>query len=140
VASLLLASLLLALLALFTPLALPHPAAALLALAGVTTCLLAFGLLLAARLRSAESFRLLAALVTVPLYFLSGIFYPVSELRGPLGWLAYANPLTYGVDLLRYGLLDVAELPPALSATLLALLGVASVALAVRVFARSDAA
>ena len=51
--------------------------------------------------------------------------------------LAYANPLTYGVDLFRYGLLGVHELPLGVSAVaLLALTGVATV-LAVAAFDRS---
>lgn len=139
VASLALVALLGALFATFpgvglAPPGLPGLAAVVLAVAGITASFLALGIVLASRLRSLESFRLLAALVTVPLYFLSGIFYPVSTLPAPSRWLAAANPLTYGVDLLRYGLIGASEIPPARSAWLLVALTVAATALAIRAF------
>ncbi len=135
-ASLVLVLLLAALLAPFTPVRLVHPGAVVLAVAGVTASFVALGVALATVLRSPESFRLLAALVTVPLYMLSGIFYPVSTLPLPMRLLAYVNPLTYSADLLRYGLLGVRELPLELSAALLAVLSVAATLLAIAVFDR----
>jgi ABC-2 type transport system permease protein len=122
VASLALVLVLVAILATFTAVALPHPAAMLLSVTAVTTAFVALGVALASQLRSLESFRLLAGLVTVPIYLLSGIFYPVSTLPAPTRWLAYANPLTYGVDLFRFGLVGVHELPLAWSAAVLVLL------------------
>ncbi len=113
-----------------------HAGALLLAVTGVTAVFVALGVGLAARLRRLESFRLIAALVTVPLYLFSGIFYPVTTLPAPTRALAYANPLTYAVDLFRYGLLGVHELPLAVSAA--ALLGLTALAtlLAVVLFER----
>jgi len=137
VASLLLVGVLAALFAPFAGIGLAGPGALgalLLAVAGITACFVALGIVLGSRLRSLESFRLLSALVTVPIYFLSGIFYPVSTLPAPSRWLALANPLTYGVDLLRYGLIGVCEIPPARSAMLLALLSLAATAVAIRAF------
>jgi ABC-2 type transport system permease protein len=136
VSSALLVGVLVAALATFTPLGLPHPGAACLALVGVTTSFVALGIVLASALRSPESFRFLAALVTIPLYLLSGIFYPVSTLPAPTRLLAYSNPLTYGVDLFRYGLLGVHEISVGASALVLVLLTAASAALAVAVFDR----
>lgn len=107
VASLLLVCLLVAILAAFTPLGLPHPGAVVLSVIGITSSFMALGIALASRLRSLESFRLLSALVTVPLYLLSGIFYPVRTLPAVTRWISQANPLTYGVDLLRYGVVGV---------------------------------
>ena len=136
VASLLLVGMLVAILATFTELAIPHPAMVLLAVAGVTAVFVALGIGLATLLRRLESFRLVSALVTIPLYLFSGIFYPLSTLAAPLRWAAYANPLTYGVDLLRFGLLDVNEIPVLVSAVMLAVLAAAATALAVRLFDR----
>jgi ABC-type polysaccharide/polyol phosphate export permease len=67
---------------------------------------------------------------------LSGIFYPLSSLPGPARWIASANPLTYGVDLLRYALLGVHELPPASSMALLGIGTLLAIAVAVVVFDR----
>lgn len=136
-ASLVLVLVLLAPLALLTPLRLHEPAALVLSVVAVTATFVALGIALASRLRRLESFRLLAALVTVPLYLLSGILYPISTLPAPLRALAYANPLTYGADLLRFGLLGVHEIPPAWSAGLLLGLGAAAVAASVRIFDRA---
>jgi ABC-2 type transport system permease protein len=138
IASLLLVAVLVALLATFTPLAVPHAGAVLLAVVAITVSFVALGIALGTVLRSAESYRLIAGLVTVPLYLLSGIFYPVATLPLPTRVLSWANPLTYGVDLLRYGLLGVSEIPPALSAGLLALLTAACAAAAVAVFERGS--
>ncbi len=108
--SLVLAVTMLGVLALFTPFALPHPVVAAYALAAITFGFVALGLLLAIALGRLESFRTIATLVTVPLYLLSGIFFPVESLPGPLRLLALANPLTYGVDLFRYGTTGLAEI------------------------------
>jgi ABC-2 type transport system permease protein len=140
VSSALLVFVLVAALATFTPLGLPHPGAALLALVAVTTSFVALGIVLASALRSPESFRFLAALVTVPLYLLSGIFYPVSTLPAPTRALAYLNPLSYGVDLFRHGLLGVHEFPVGASALLLVALTAASALLAVAVLDRRSRA
>lgn len=139
-ASLALVALLVALLSTFTPLGLVHPGAAVLAVAAVTAAFVALGVALASALRSLESFRVLSALVTIPLYFLSGIFYPVKTLPPLTGALAHANPLTYGVDLLRYGLLGIHEFPLALCTLLLIGLTAGTVALAVVLFERGSEA
>jgi ABC-2 type transport system permease protein len=117
---------------LFIPLAVPHPWAVLAALTSLTLCFAALGVALAAWFSRAESFRLIAALVTVPLYLLSGMFYSVERLPALARVLAYANPLTYGVDLLRYGLLGASEYPAAASAG--ALLALSALALPAAIY------
>ncbi len=130
-ASLLLIAILLTILAIFTPLRLAEPVALLGAITAVTVVFVSLGIAIASRLRRLESFRLFAALVTVPLYLFSGIFYPITTLPSPMRWLAYGNPLSYGVDLFRFGLLGIHEIPLATSAVMLALLSVGATALAV---------
>ena len=139
VASLVLVGVLVAIFAVLTPLGMPHPAAVLVAVIGITAFFMALGVLLATRLRSLESFRLLSALVTVPLYFLSGIFYPVETLPTLTRWLATLNPLTYGVDLLRFGVVGVHEIPPLQSAIVLLAVAALGSAAAVAVFDRDGA-
>ena len=136
-ASLLLVALLVGVLALFTSLRVVHPAAALLAVVGVTAVCVALGIALGSRLRRLESFRLIAALVTVPLYLFSGMFYPLETLPAVLRIPAYANPLTYGVDLFRFGVLGVSELPVAFSVVMLTLLTVVALLASVAIFDRA---
>ena len=135
-ASLLLVTLLVAVLAVFTELRPVHPAAVLLAVTAITAVFAALGVALASRLRRLDSFRLYAALVTVPLYLFSGIFYPVSTLPAPMRVLAYANPLTYGADLFRFGLLDVHEIAIATDVAMLSGLACGATLLAIGAFAR----
>jgi ABC-2 type transport system permease protein len=58
-------------------------------------------LLLATRISTMQGFHLVMNLVLFPLLFLSGAFFPLDDLPLWLRILAYANPLTYPVDLLR---------------------------------------
>ena len=61
----------------------------------------AFGVLMAARIRSIQSFMGMTQLVLMPMYFLSGALYPLNNLPGWLVVLTRVNPLTYAVDPLR---------------------------------------
>jgi len=65
----------------------------------------ALGLALAATMRSLENFSAVMNFVVFPMLFLSGALYPVQHLAGWLRALTYVNPLAYGVDLLKHGLL-----------------------------------
>ncbi len=124
------------LLAAFTPVRIADPLAGAVAVISITAIFVALGVALAVPLRRLDSFRMIAALVTVPLYLFSGIFYPVSTLPAPTRWIAHVNPLTYGVDLLRYALLGVHELPLPLSYGLLCVLTVLAIGAAVVAFDR----
>ncbi|MFJ5546405.1 ABC transporter permease [Streptomyces sp. NPDC093225] len=61
----------------------------------------ALSLALAVTLRRPEAFHMLLGLVMMPLLFLSGGFFPLDGLPGWARSLAAANPIAYGVDLLR---------------------------------------
>ncbi|WP_282694607.1 ABC transporter permease [Streptomyces sp. CC208A] len=61
----------------------------------------ALSLALAVGLSSPETFHTFLGLVMMPLLFLSGGFFPLTSLPGWAQTLAAANPLAYGVDVLR---------------------------------------
>ncbi|MEE1753121.1 ABC transporter permease [Streptomyces sp. SP18CS02] len=61
----------------------------------------ALALAVAVSLRRADTFHMLLGLVMMPLLFLSGAFFPLQTMPGWAHTLANANPLAYGVDLLR---------------------------------------
>lgn len=63
--------------------------------------LTALALALAVSIGRAETFHMLLGLVMMPLLFLSGAFFPLETMPGWAHTLANANPLAYGVDLLR---------------------------------------
>lgn len=72
------------------------PVAFLLAL-GLTS----LGVAIAARMESFEGFPIVMNFILLPLFFLSGAMFPLQGLPNWLEMLTKANPLSYGVDLLR---------------------------------------
>jgi ABC-2 type transport system permease protein len=62
----------------------------------------AFGLVVAARIRQIQAFMGLLNLLIMPLFFLSGALYPLTNLPGWLQGIARFNPLTYAVSAMRH--------------------------------------
>jgi ABC-2 type transport system permease protein len=66
----------------------------------------ALGMLIASRLRSVENFAGVMNFLLFPMFFLSSALYPAEMLPGYLQPFVRADPLTYGIDLMRYALLS----------------------------------
>ncbi len=62
------------------------------------TCL---GLLIAWRMDSTQGFHAIMNLLLIPIWLLSGAFFPATGAPPPLSWLMAIDPLTYGVAALR---------------------------------------
>lgn len=75
------------------------------ALVVTALALSAFGMVLASRLRSIENFAGVMNFLMFPMFFLSSALYPSASLPGFLQPFVRADPLTYGVDLMRHPLL-----------------------------------
>jgi ABC-2 type transport system permease protein len=60
------------------------------------------GISIASRLENIEGFQVVANLLVLPIFFLSGAFFPVTSLPDWMKVLVDLNPLAYGVDALRY--------------------------------------
>ena len=65
------------------------------------TCL---GLLIAWRMDSTQGFHAIMNLILLPIWLLSGAFFPRSGVSPWLGWVMQVNPLTYGMAALRHSL------------------------------------
>jgi ABC-2 type transport system permease protein len=63
--------------------------------------LTAFGVMAAARVKQMQSFMGLMQLVVMPMFFISGAFFPVTNLPGWLAVLNRLDPLTYAVSPMR---------------------------------------
>jgi ABC-2 type transport system permease protein len=74
-------------------------AAIVLLLAIISLGLTGLGFLIAWRLDSTQGFHAVMSVFLMPMWLLSGAFFPATE--GWLGWIVRLNPLTYGVALLR---------------------------------------
>jgi ABC-2 type transport system permease protein len=61
----------------------------------------AFGVMVAARITQIQSFMGVMQLVIMPLFFISGALFPVTELPGWLAVLNRLDPLTYAVEPMR---------------------------------------
>jgi ABC-2 type transport system permease protein len=108
----------------------------LLALILMTALFVCLGVMLASLVREAEIYRSVQGLVVFPLMFVSGIFFPVDKLPQWLSWLAYANPVTYAVDLFRYSLTGRHVIPVWIGIVLLCVLSVVVFTLSTYLFDR----
>lgn len=82
-------------------LTIPGVAAALVALAVLAVTLTAVGLAFAWQVDSTQGFHAVMNLVLVPMWLLSGAFFPLAGGPAWLVWAMRVNPLTYGVEALR---------------------------------------
>ncbi|MFQ6015586.1 MAG: ABC transporter permease [Anaerolineae bacterium] len=73
--------------------------------------LTSMGVLIAARMKSMQGFQMIMNFLTMPMFFLSGAFFPLRGLPGWMGFLVRINPFTYAVDSLRQVVFQAAELP-----------------------------
>jgi len=76
-------------------------------------------------------------LITMPLLFMSGVFYPIDNMPDWMKAVAYVNPMTYAVDGMRYWLTGVSRFDPLIDVGVLTVLTLVLAALAVRVYSRA---
>jgi ABC-2 type transport system permease protein len=64
----------------------------------------ALGTTISLKFSSMEGFQMVVNLMTMPLIFMSGVFYPPTTMPEWMKWIAKFNPLTYSVHAVRYWL------------------------------------
>ena len=77
-------------------------AAALPLLIVIAIALASLGFLIAWRMDSTQGFHAVMTAFLMPMWLLSGAFFPAQGVAGWLGWIIALNPLTYGVAALRH--------------------------------------
>jgi ABC-2 type transport system permease protein len=119
--------------------------------------LTAFGVLVAVCIKQAQTFTSVMQMFLMPMFFVSGALYPVSELPTWLGVLNRLDPLTYAVDPMRHLVFNHLEisgsarrtldpgvtwwgwhLPPLFEVGMVLLLGLAMMAVAIWQFSRTE--
>lgn len=105
----------------------------------IASAMTSFGIFIAARLRTHESFQVVINFMLLPMFFLSGAMFPVNE--GLPSWmqiLVKIDPLSYGVDALRQTLIGVSVYPLWLDIAVMAGFGAIALALGVWYFERTE--
>jgi ABC-2 type transport system permease protein len=117
-------------------------ASTILVMAFVAFGLTNLGLVIAWRMESTQGFHAIMNLLLLPMWFLSGAFFPLAGLAAPLAWVMRLDPLTYGVAALRACLVPGAPgLPPfAFALAVTAAFGAAMCGAAVAMAKRSSGA
>ena len=73
------------------------------------------GIAFASRMEDTHGFQLIVNFVLFPVFFLSGALFPLDRIPDWLSFLTYIDPLTYGVEGIRYGMLGTSQIPPLVS-------------------------
>lgn len=75
----------------------------------------ALGILIATQMEDMQGFQLIMNFVVFPIFGLSGALFPLNNLPSWLAVLAMFDPLTYGVEGVRFGLLGYSQVNPVVS-------------------------
>lgn len=97
---------------------------------------ISLGVAIASRIESHEGYQMVMSFLTMPLVLLSGAFFPISNLPSWLSALVYMNPLTYGVEALRWCLLGYSIIPISLSILIVLLFAFLMIFIGGRLFGR----
>ena len=74
----------------------------------LATSMSSMGILLATRIRTMQTFQVVMQMLTFPMIFLSGVFFPLQGLPAWMKALVKINPATYGVAPIRQVMLGTA--------------------------------
>lgn len=97
------------------------------------------GLIIAAKLADTQGFMSIMNLVIMPIFFLSGAFFPLQSMPAGIKYVMYINPLTYGVDGLRGALVGGAAFPLWLDFAVLLVLSIVLAGLGAYLFSKMEA-
>ena len=104
----------------------------------ISAAFVGVGLIFASILDDLHGFSLIVNFFVFPIFFLSGALFPVDNLPSWVRPLCYADPLTYGVDLLRGLLAGMGAFPPLLALSVLGGFCVLTVTLGSVLFSRLE--
>ena len=93
-------------------------------------CCAAIGGLIAVYSKSIDNFAVIMNFFIFPVFFLSGALYPVNQLPDYLHYIVLVNPFSYGVDLLKHAVPNVAT-DFSVMTDIAVLLGFSAVAIAI---------
>jgi ABC-2 type transport system permease protein len=83
------------------------------------------GTAIASMLEDMQGFQLIMNFLIMPIVFLSGAFFPLTDLPKPMEFITKINPLTYGIDGLRGALIGISTFGLTLDLIVLSLITLA---------------
>ncbi len=75
----------------------------------IGTLFSALGVMVGSLMRDFQGFQLVMNFLVMPLFFLSGALFPLSNVPPVMLWIARFDPLSYGVDAMRFLLINVVQ-------------------------------
>jgi ABC-2 type transport system permease protein len=93
----------------------------------IAFALTSIGLTIAWRIESTQGFHAIMNLILIPIWLLSGAFFPATGAPRWLGWTMRLNPLSYGMEALRSGLYLAHPIMPGVAASLAASIAISAV-------------
>jgi ABC-2 type transport system permease protein len=81
-----------------------------LAMIAISIGLVGIGISIGSVMNNIEGFQLIMNFLVMPMFFLSGALFPLNDLPAALRIVTYFDPVTYGVDLLRYIIIGVSSM------------------------------
>ncbi len=111
-----------------------HPVMALVFAILAAACMSCLGILAGILAQKFDQMAALTNFVVTPLSFLSGTFYSITILPGPLQVISHVNPLFYMIDGMRHSVLGTSDASPVLGMVFLLVVNLALMALAWRWF------
>lgn len=96
------------------------------------------GVAIASKMEDPQGFSLIMNFFTFPCFLLSGAMFPVSNFPVWLRPLSLINPLTYGVDGLRFSLTGFSQFPLILDLAIISIFGLAMVWFSAYLFSKSE--
>ncbi|HEY6510012.1 MAG TPA: ABC transporter permease [Vicinamibacterales bacterium] len=96
----------------------------------------ALGTVIGSSLKDMQGFQLIMNFLVLPIFFLSGALFPLTNLPTALTVATRLDPLTYGVDGLRGALIGLSQIGVATDFVVLLLVAAAFLALGARAFSR----
>ncbi len=97
------------------------------------------GTWIATMLTDMQGFQLIMNFLVMPMFFLSGAMFPLDNVPGWLATIARFNPLTYGIDALRFLLLGTSQYSLTLDIGVLVAVTAVFIAASARSFSRIEA-
>ena len=94
------------------------------------------GMVIGSSLQNMQGFQLIMNFLVLPIFFLSGALYPLSNLPAALAAITRIDPLTYGIDGLRGALIGAGHFGAATDALVLSSVAVLFLMLGARAFSR----